>query len=58
MFTYLAVFVSLMPLLNVINASEIKELARLVSGIPLLSFLGKVLFEYQRRLLFLVGGSK
>jgi O-antigen/teichoic acid export membrane protein len=48
---YFAVFVSLMPLTRIVNRSELAEMSRIIGDLPLISFIAKKLFGYQKRLL-------
>ncbi|MCW4023436.1 MAG: polysaccharide biosynthesis C-terminal domain-containing protein [Candidatus Bathyarchaeota archaeon] len=50
-FTYLVVFVTLMPLMHVVNKEELQELARITGRIPLLKFVTTPIFKYQRKLM-------
>jgi O-antigen/teichoic acid export membrane protein len=52
--SYFAIFITLMPLLHVVNKVELHELDRITGRIPLLKFIGKPLFKYQKKLLMLV----
>ena len=53
--TYLFVFVTLMPLMRIVDEAEIKALGRVTVTIPLLGVLVNPLFIYQRKILLWVG---
>ena len=48
---YLFVFVTLMPIMKIVNVTEIESLARLTGGLPLMKFIAKPLFRYQHKVL-------
>ncbi|MCW4005733.1 MAG: flippase [Candidatus Bathyarchaeota archaeon] len=54
---YLAAFLTLMPLMRVVNKFDLQELDRITSRIPLLKYIAKPLFAYQKRLLRLINAS-
>ena len=51
---YLLVFVTLMPLVGVVNQAELKALGRVTGKISLLKLFAKPLFKYQQKILLLV----
>jgi O-antigen/teichoic acid export membrane protein len=55
---YLGIFITLMPLMRVVNVNELETLIRVTSNLPVLKFVTKLLFNYQRKILFLTSRSK
>jgi len=52
---YLFIFVTLMPIMKIVNAIEIKSLAKVTGGLPLMKFIAKPLFRYQNKVLHYIG---
>jgi O-antigen/teichoic acid export membrane protein len=50
---YLCVFVTLMPLMKIVNVVELETLIRVTGRLPLVKVLAKTLFNYQRKILLL-----
>ncbi|MDR2720345.1 MAG: oligosaccharide flippase family protein [Nitrososphaerota archaeon] len=55
---YLIVFVTLMPLLRIVNKTEIETLAKVTNKLPLVKSIAKPLFSYQHKILRLINGRK
>ena len=55
---YLFVFVTLMPIMKIVNITEIESLAKVTGGLPLMKFIAKPLFRYQHKVSRSINGSK
>ena len=55
---YLCVFATLMPLMKIVNMGELEVLIRITGKLPLLKIFAKPLFNYQRKILFLINWSE
>jgi O-antigen/teichoic acid export membrane protein len=56
--SFLFIFITLMPLLNVVTKSELQELSRVTKRIPILKLISEPLFRYQDRLMLLADRLK
>jgi O-antigen/teichoic acid export membrane protein len=54
---YFFVFVTLMPLLKIVNMKELESLTRIAGRIPLLNIFAKLLFTYQLKIHILIDRS-
>jgi len=48
---YLLFFITLMPLLKIVNKAEIETLAKIANKLPLIKFIAKIIFGYQHKVL-------
>jgi O-antigen/teichoic acid export membrane protein len=55
---YLGIFVTLMPLFKIVNDVELESLTRVTGGLPLLKSIAKILFTYQRKILFTISRTE
>ena len=55
---YFFVFVTMMPIMKVVEAEEVQSLAKVSGGLPLMKFLTKPLFRYQSKLCSLIKSNQ
>jgi stage V sporulation protein B len=56
--TYLAAFITLMPLFKIVNMAELQTLTRVTDNLPIVKFIARPIFGYQRRILLHFQGSR
>ncbi|MDR0798027.1 MAG: flippase [Nitrososphaerota archaeon] len=54
---YLLVYITLMPLLKIVNKAEIEMLLKITERLPLITFVAKLLFGYQQKMLRYIYGQ-